>query len=132
MAKYIYPAVFTPEKDAGFFIEFPDLSGCYTQGENLQDGLEMAEDALSLMLIYLEDKQETIPSPSSIEGLHVPDGAFSTYISSDTTVYRRVIKKDAVKKTLTIPAWLNERAVAAGINFSQALQEALKERLGIV
>ena len=132
MAKYIYPAVFTPEEDGKYSINFPDISGCYTCGDDLADGMEMAQDALALMITHLEDEKREIPTASSINSLSVTEDEFATYISCDTTVYRRLMNKTAVKKTLSIPAWLNDSAVAAGLNFSQILQDALKQQLNIL
>lgn len=131
MAKYIYPAVFTPEEN-GYFINFPDFESCYTQGNDIADGIHMAEDVLSLMLTHFEDRRQEIPEPSAINDLPTENGAFATYISCDTTVYRRLMNNTAVKKTLSIPSWLNDSAVAAGLNFSQVLQDALKQQLNIV
>ena len=91
--------------------------------------MEMAEDALTLMLTHLEDEQREIPSASAINDLLVHDGEFASYISCDTVLYRHLMNNTAVKKTLSIPSWLNDSAVAAGINFSQVLQDALKEQL---
>ena len=130
MAKYIYPAVFTPENN-GYFIDFPDFDSCYTQGKDIADGISMAEDVLSLMLTHFEDEHREIPNPSAINDLQTANGAFATYISCDTTVYRRLMNKASVKKTLTIPSWLNDSAVAAGLNFSQVLQDALKAELNL-
>lgn len=132
MAKYIYPAIFTPEENGKFSIHFPDIDGCYTCGDDLADGLEMAEDALALMLTHLEDEKRQIPTPSAINSLIVENDAFVTYISCDTTIYRRLMNNTAVKKTLSIPSWLNDSAVAAGINFSQVLQDALIQQLHII
>lgn len=134
MAKYIYPAVFTPEDGGMFSINFPDIDGCYTCGNNLSDGMDMAQDALALMLTHLEDEKHTIPRASAINDLALDfeNGTFATYISCDTTTYRRLMNNSAVKKTLSIPSWLNDSAVAAGLNFSQVLQDALKQQLNIV
>lgn len=132
MAKYIYPAIFKSEDDGGFSIHFPDIEGCYTCGKDLEDGLSMANDALSLMLVEMEDSQDPIPAPSSITSIKLKDGEFSTLITADTIQYRHVLNNMAVKKTLSIPAWLNDAATAAGINFSQTLQEALKSKLHLV
>ena len=92
----------------------------------------MAEDALALMLTHLEDEKREIPTPSAINSLIVENDAFVTYISCDTTIYRRLMNNTSVKKTLSIPSWLNDSAVAAGINFSQVLQDALKQQLHII
>lgn len=130
MAKYIYPAIFTPENDQ-FSIYFPDIENCFTCGDNLEDGINMAEDVLSLMLIQLEDKGQTIPTATPINDLSTVNDSFATYISCDTTAYRRSMNNTSVKKTLTIPSWLNDSATAAGLNFSQILQDALKQHLNV-
>lgn len=131
MAKYIYPAIFTPEGNGQFSIYFPDIENCFTCGDNLEDGISMAEDVLSLTLTHLEDKGHEIPVASVINDLTTENGAFATYISCDTTAYRRLMNNMAVKKTLTIPSWLNDSAIAAGLNFSQVLQDALKQQLNV-
>lgn len=126
--KYIYPAVFTPEEKGQFSVYFPDLEGCYTSGDNLGDAIYMAGDVLAMTLVSYEDKGFSIPAPS--EKLPLEEGEFQNYIACDTEIYRRQNLNNAVKKTLTIPEWLNEKALAQGINFSQVLQEALMERIG--
>lgn len=131
MAKYIYPAVFTPEEGGKFSISFPDIEGCFTCGDSLSDGMEMAQDALALMLTHLEDEKREIPAASAINGITISGKEFATYIPCDTAVYRRLMNNTAVKKTLSIPSWLNDSAVAAGLNFSQVLQDALKEQLNV-
>ena len=130
MAKYVYPAVFTPE-EKGYSVAFIDIEGCYTCGESLEDAIYMAEDVLALMLYDYEEDRKPIPNPSRAEGIKLSDGEFVNYIRCDTEVYRRMNNNRAVKKTLSIPEWLNEKAMAAGLNFSQVLQEALKAQLGL-
>lgn len=132
MAKYVYPAIFTPEENGKFSIHFPDIEGCFTCGENISDGLEMAKDALSLMLYDMEEEGSAIPTPTPLKAVQTEGTAFATYILADTFEYRKQFNNRAVKKTLSIPSWLNEIATAAGINFSQVLQDALKQRLNIV
>ena len=129
MAKYIYPAIFTPEGHGKFSINFPDLNGCYTCGDNLSDRMEMAQDALAFMITHLEDEKREIPAASSINALTVNGEEFATYISCDTTVYRRLMNNAAVKKTLSNPSWLNDSTMAAGLNFSQVLQKALLSKI---
>lgn len=126
--KYVYPAIFTPLPSGEFDARIPDLPGCITCGKNLADAIEMAEDAAAMWLCDAEDNQENIPSPS--EKLDVNHPQFINLVVADTTEYRRENDNRAVKKTLTIPSWLNAKAEKAGINFSQTLQDALKERLG--
>lgn len=132
MAQYVYPAVFESEKDGGFSIFFPDLEGCYTCGDTIADGMNMANDALALMLYRFEKEGRDIPAPTPIESVRHKKNAFVTYIACDTLVYRKRHNNKAVKKTLSIPEWMDEAATAAGLNFSQTLQDALKEKLGAV
>ena len=126
--KYVYPAVFTKEKK-GYAVIFPDLEGCYTCGDDLEDAIEMAEDALALALYRYEKENKEIPVSSGKYDLGKND--FLNYIRCDTEEYHRRNNNKAIKKTLTIPEWLNEKAVAANVNFSQVLQDGLKEKLGI-
>lgn len=130
MAKYVYPAIFTPEEDGGYSINFPDLEGCYTCGDNLADGMEMARDVLALVLYGYEKEGKVIPKPSNLSEVSITDKNFVNYVVCDTLVYRKMYNNRAVKKTLTIPEWLNEEAMALGINFSQVLQTALMEITG--
>ena len=126
--KYFYPAVFTPEDSGRFSVNFPDLESCYTCGDDLGDALYMAEDVLAMTLVSYEDKGLAIPVPS--EKLPLEAGEFQNFIACDTERYRKQNLNKAIKKTLTIPEWLNEKALAQGINFSQVLQEALLEKVG--
>lgn len=128
MAKYAYPAVFTPE-EKGYSIVFPDLEGCYTCGDSLEDGLEMARDALALVLYGYEKDGRQIPTPSNLSSIFINENEFISYVACDTMTYRKMYNNKAVKKTLTLPEWMNEEATALGINFSQVLQEALMQKL---
>lgn len=128
--KYAYPAIFTPEDDGGFSVRFPDLEGCFTCGDDMPDALFMAEDVLALVLYGYESDARTIPSPSKAEDLELEPGEFVNSVACDTMEYRKRFNNKAVKKTLTIPEWLNEAATSMNINFSQVLQEALIQKVG--
>ena len=128
MAKYVYPAVFTPDGER-YSINFLDLEGCFTCGDSLQDGLELARDVLALVLYGYEKDGKYIPEPSDRASVKIKENEFVNYIVGDTMEYRKRYNNKAVKKTLTLPEWLNEEAMALGINFSQVLQEALLQRL---
>lgn len=130
MAKYIYPAIFARDGNL-YSVSFPDLSGCYTQGESLQEAHEMAADILCLTLYNLEEEGSAIPAPSEIQSVQVSDDEFTSLIFCDTIEYRKFYDNRAVKKTLTIPAWLNTLSEREGINFSAILQNALKAELHI-
>ena len=125
MAKYVYPAVFT-EEDSGYSINFPDLPNCFTSGETLGEAIEMAGDVLCLTLYEMEQAGTAIPAPSDLRDVPVGNKEF---VPCDTVEYRRFFDNRAVKKTLTVPSWLNDMAERAGINFSATLQSALKQQL---
>ena len=127
--KYVYPAIFTPSEDGSYAVNFPDVPRCFTCGDNLIDAVEMAEDVLAMMLCDMEDDKEQIPPPSVNLSCKAPETV--ALIKADTQAYRRANDSRAVKKTLTIPAWLNHTAEAAHVNFSSVLQEALKAHLGL-
>jgi predicted RNase H-like HicB family nuclease len=129
MAKYIYPAVFTPEGGM-YSVNFPDLEGCYTCGDNLLDACDMAQDVLALTLYGLEESGRSAPEASDICKVPHAGNEFATLISCDTTAYRKRFSGKSVKKTLTIPQWMDEMAVSKGINFSKTLQDALEKQLG--
>lgn len=131
MAKYAYPAVFTPENDGGFSVRFPDLEGCYTCGDDMVDALTMAEDVLALILYGYETDGREIPLPSRENCISLSEEEFINYVACDTLEYRKMYNSKSVKKTLTIPEWLNEAATAMDLNFSQVLQEALLSKIQI-
>ena len=130
MAKYVYPAIFTPEPE-GYSINFPDLESCYTSAPTLEEGMEMAADVLCLTLYGLEEEGKPIPAASDLRAVKTEGRAFASLIRCDTIEYRRFYDGKAVKKTLTIPAWLNTMAESNGVNFSLVLQTALKHELNI-
>lgn len=125
--KYVFPAIFE-EENGKFYVSVPDLSGCNTVGENLQDAIEMTRDAIEMWLCIAEDRNEEIPKPTN--NLKSKKG-FVSLIDADTLQYRKTTDNKAVKKTLTIPSWLNHQAELAGVSFSQILQDALKEKLNL-
>ena len=129
--KYAYAAVFTPEENGLYSVNFPDLEGCYTSGDDMADAVYMAQDVLCLTLYDLEQNRITIPKASNPCDIELSNGEFISVIAVDTELYRRYYENKSVKKTLTIPMWLNERAERENINFSGLLQAALKEHLHI-
>lgn len=131
MAKYVYPAVFTPEEEGRYSVFFPDLEGCYTCGDDLKDAIFMAEDALAFMLYDCERNGSRIPEVSEVKGISVDEGEFINFVACDTLEYARMHNNKVIKKTLTIPEWLNDAATKAGVNFSQTLKEALLEKVNL-
>ena len=130
MAKYIYPAIFAKEGEF-YAVRFPDLESCYTQGDSLQDAYEMASDVLCLTLYNLEEEKANIPPASETSTIKTEKDEFVSLVACDTLEYRKFYDNKAVKKTLTIPAWLNTMSEREGINFSAVLQTALKNALNI-
>lgn len=130
--KYVYPAIFYPEEDGRYSVVFPDLNDLATYGDDLPDAFAMAEEACGQYLYSLVKDKEALPAPTSIDKIvKGDDSAFINFIYVDIDEFAKKYGDHAVKKTLSIPGWLNESAVAAGINFSQTLQEALKAKLGL-
>lgn len=129
--KLVYPACFYIEEDGGYSVEVPDLKGCITQGNTLEEAIQMAEDAaLGWLLTCIEDGEE-LPKPSNIKNVKLAeqDGFISLLLLDLTTYSQKYSARKSVKKTLTIPMWLNERAEKCGINFSKTLQDALLTKI---
>jgi predicted RNase H-like HicB family nuclease len=131
MKKLFYPAVFQKEDDERYFVFFPDIEGCNTQGDNISDAYEMAFDALGLTLSYMEDNKLPIPEPSKPEDIKMEENQVVVIMQFDMMEYLKKHESKAVKKTLSIPSWLNEAAIEMNINFSQVLQDALRERVNM-
>jgi predicted RNase H-like HicB family nuclease len=131
--KYVYPTIFTPE-EGNILVSVPDLPGLHTFGSNMADALFMAQDAIEMWLWDAENKGEEIPPASSQKKIARTCKAKDQVVSmvaADTDEYRRQNDSRSVKKTLSIPAWLNHQAEKANAPFSQILQQGLKEYLHI-
>jgi len=126
---YTYMAIFTQEADGGYSVRFPQLDGCYTQGDTFEEARQEAIEAMSLHLYGMEQDGEAIPA-ASMDTITVP-GEMAVPITAWMTPFRDEMENRAVKKTLTIPAWLNDAAERKGVNYSQILQSALKDYLGV-
>lgn len=126
MKSVAYPIILEKEAD-GYFVTVPDIDR-YTQGEDIADAMEMARDLICLWLLDLEESGKSIPQPASIE-LNVSKDAIVTFVDVNIDEYRKKYGTRVVKKNCTIPAWLNARAEAIGVNFSQTLQEALLAKI---
>ena len=131
MKKLFYPAVFHKAEEGGFWVSFPDIPECLTEGDDIQQAYEMAVDALGLALTERMKSGEDIPQGSGISGLEqmgTEDGVL-VLVEFDLEEYNRKHNSRSVKKTLSIPEWLNEAAVRQNINCSQVLQEALMKKV---
>ena len=124
--KLVYPAIFEPwEDDTGFTVTIPDLPGCVTEGENLSDAISMAQDAAAgWVLDELEDGNPA-PVASDINSIQTSTPSFVSLLSLDMDTYAAKYGNKAIRKNLTIPAWLNTFAENEKINFSQVLTDAL-------
>lgn len=127
--KLFYPALFHQAEEGGFWVSFPDFPECLTDGDNMEEAYEMAFDALGLTISDRLQNSEVLPAPSSFENIPVDPGSFLVVVEFDKLAYNRKHNSKAVKKTLSIPEWLNEEAIALGVNFSQVLQEALMQKI---
>lgn len=125
---YIYPAIFEISEN-GISIEFPDLPGCLPCAENTAQAVVNAKEALLLHLYGMEEDNESIPEPTSFDKIKLEKNQSVMLIEVYMPPFREKQHKRFVKKTLSIPSWINSQAEYAGINFSQTLQEALIEKL---
>ena len=131
----LYPACFYKEKSGGYSVIFPDLDHLSTCGDTLENAVEMAVDCLAGYLYSAE--KGSVPPPSDMEDIDINseyddyESAFINIVAVDVAEYAKKHFEKSVKKTLTIPAWLNELAVERNINFSQVLQNALKAELHV-
>ena len=126
---YCFPAFFYFDAD-GISIEFPDLPGCLSCAETEEQAVRNAREALGVHLYGMEVDGDAIPAPSSVRDLRPDEGGVTVMVDAFMPPVRDRINQKAVRKTVTIPAWLNREAEAAGVNFSLILQNALKSYLG--
>ncbi|WP_312812300.1 type II toxin-antitoxin system HicB family antitoxin [Sedimentibacter sp.] len=131
MKKLFYPAIFQTEDNNAFSVFFPDIEGCNTCGESMEDAYEMAIDALGLMLSYMEDNNMEIPMASKPQDIVLEKNQYLVIVEFDMLAYKKKHRSQAVKKTLSIPSWLNDIAIENNVNFSQILQDALINTLNI-
>ena len=128
MKKYVYPACFYPEENGQYSVIFPDFGGA-TYGNSLTDAMDMAADYLGGTIVDYLDENEALPASTDIKEVKAdeyPNG-FVSLIAVDADEYRL---QKSVKKTLTIPAWLDREATKRHINFSAGLQDAVKSIIG--
>ena len=125
MAEYVYPAVFHPNNDKSFTITYPDLPGCISEGKSLGNAMYMAQASLTQWIEYLIDKKQSIPSASDLKSIVLSPEEFVSLVRADIKDGR------AVKRTVSIPKWMDDKVIESGLSLSRVLQDALKERLNI-
>lgn len=128
--RYIYPAIFHYEGNL-IGVTFPDLPGCVSCGDTETEALEMAGEALGLHLYGMERDEDTIPTPTALRDVAVGPDDCAVFVEAWMPPIRWELRNKVVKKTLTIPRWLNDIAEKHDVNFSHMLQDALKHHLGV-
>lgn len=127
---YYYAAIFHKE-DIGYSVWINDIPGCTSQGDSLHEAVINIKDALGLYYEDYKSRNETLPAPSELNDIELEENETAVLIEFDVLEYLKRHSRKAIKKTLTIPAWLNTIAEENDINFSSVLQAALKEKLNI-
>ena len=127
--KKVYPVVLIPAKP-GYVVYVPDLQ-INTQGEDISDAISMARDAIGLWGITQQDYGKKVPQPSDMSAVSHKPEEIVTLVDIDFDEYRKSVDMKVVRKNVTIPSWLNDLAIKSGVNFSQVLQDGLKDRLQV-
>ena len=128
--KVMYPALFEKE-DSRYNVMFPDLPEAITCGDTLEQAIEMAKECLGLCLDVRKENKEEIPVMSDPSRINCANGTFVMMIEFDSIDFNKRYNKKAIRKNVTIPAWLNELAEEKNVNFSNVLQNALMKKLNI-
>jgi predicted RNase H-like HicB family nuclease len=129
-SRYTFPAIFHFADD-GISVEYPDLSGCLSCGDNEEEAFKMAKEALQLHLYGMEEDKDIIPKPSKIRDIRLEENETVVLIEVFMPAFRDKMATKAVNKMVTLPRWLNDLADSEKVNCSQIFQTALKEYLGV-
>ncbi len=129
--RYFYPAVFTYEPGQEIAVIFPDLD-VGTSGENEDDALISARELLGCVLYGLEEDKEDIPAPTPLSNIHTEENERAVLVDVYMPSIRMAQVNRSINRTVTLPAWLNAAALERNANFSQILQDALKEKFHLV
>ncbi len=128
--RYIYTAIFEPnENGTKYYCRVPDLPGCITTGDSIENAIEMITDAASGWLVVAEDEENEIPAATPQCRLKIPENAICSVICIDTLAYRAATDTKAVRKNVSLPAWMAALADKRGVNCSQVLQDGLIQLL---
>ncbi|OME86897.1 pilus assembly protein HicB [Paenibacillus sp. FSL A5-0031] len=128
--RYVFPAIFDYADD-GISVEFPDLPGALTCGDTDEEALRMARECMALHLYGMETDNEIIPQPTRSLNVKLDVNQIVVLIDVWMPIFRDKVAEQAVKKTLTIPKWLDDLATDQKVNFSRVLQDGLKAHLGV-
>lgn len=127
---FYYPAVFQKE-EVGYSVWVPDIQGCVSQGDTFGEAMEYIKDAIGICLDLIVQNGNVPPKATEPNGIELEPDQFVAVVSFDFDEYQKKHGEKSVKKTLTIPAWLNTLSERKNINFSQVLQNALIHELQI-
>ena len=120
--EYIYPAIFHANDDSSYTITYPDLPGCISEGKTLVNAVYMAQSALSQWIEYLINKNQVLPNATDIRGITVSNDEFVNLVRADVRDNR------AVKRTVSIPKWMDDKVAESRLSLSRVLQDALSQR----
>lgn len=123
MAEYVYPAIFHSNDDGSFTITYPDLPGCISEGKSLGNAMRMAQSALTQWIEYLTDKKSAVPTASNLKDIRIEAEEFVNLICVEIRDNR------AVRRTVSIPKWMDDEVTESGLSLSRVLQEALRDKL---
>ena len=126
MKEYIYPAIFHKNDDGSFTVTFPDLPGCITEGKTMGDAIKMVQSALTQWIEFLRDEKEDIPIASEYDAVEKADGEAISLVQADVRDNR------AVKRTVSLPKWMDDKLSEAGFSLSKLIQEAGRQKLELI
>ncbi|HCC37452.1 MAG TPA: hypothetical protein DEQ14_07455 [Treponema sp.] len=121
--EYVYPAIFHKNNDDSYTVTYPDLPGCISEGKTLGNAMYMAQSAMTQWINYLIDKKQEIPPASVLENIKVSNDELVNLICAEVRDGR------AVKRTVSIPKWMDDKVIQTGLSLSRVLQDALNEKL---
>jgi len=121
--EFVYPALFQANDDGSYTITFPDLPGCISEGKNLANAMYMAQSGLEQWIEYHNDQKLEIPQASNISDVKVDVPGFVNLVRADVRENR------AVKRTVSLPKWMDDKASETGMSLSRVLQDSLSQRL---
>ena len=126
----VYPVIFTPCEEGGYMATVPDFP-LNTHGENMAEAIAMARDAIGLMGITMQDDGQPLPESSELDAVECTQGEIASLVDVDFDAYRRAHDNRTVRRNVTLPAWLDEKARQSDLNVSAVLQAALKHELKV-
>ena len=127
--KRTYPIVLSPQQDGAYLVTIPDLPTCVTSGSSIEEAYTLAQDALSACLLTLEDENIPLPMATAIQDVQVKQEELVLLLPVDTLSYRMATNTRAVRKNVSIPAWMSMMVERRNINCSQVLQDSLRKML---